>query len=134
MIALLFLVIALPIAIQNLPSLCARRALPLATGLFCAWSLSLFHVEWTSCLIGGLEATAVLVGVLDRLVLRRPTRRTVMTMEALAGAMLAAALSHALLASFDVEGSSLWIACAALAILAGATSVSYRRSEFATDW
>ena len=56
-----------------------------------------------------------------------------MTIEALAGAMLAAALSHGLLASFDIEGSSLWIACTALAMLAGATALSYRRSEFAAD-
>lgn len=134
MIALLFLVIAIPIAVQSLASLCARRALPLTAGVCCTWSLSLAHVAWISSLIGGLAATAILAGALDRLVLYERTRRIVMSIEALASAILAAALSHALLASFDIEGASLWIACAALAMLAGATSLSYRRDEFADDW
>jgi hypothetical protein len=54
MIAPLFLAVAIPIAIPRLASLCARRALPLAAGLCFAWSLSLFHLAWVSCLMGGL--------------------------------------------------------------------------------
>ena len=128
MIALIFLILASPILLGTLASLCLTRTIPLAAGLAAACVTAASAAHWTASIGVGLGATMVTTFLLQRFIEWNATRRVVIALEVTAAGGFAVTAAFAVLHGLGVEGLWLWASCAICSAL-GATAALMHRVE-----